>query len=205
MINAVLTGLSIHESQYVNRATFDFLLSHLGITDDLLSHEEKIRVMEGSVITLKHKDFASHKKFFTWFQGHIEDEEAEVGLDDPGIMAVVPALKRIFLRFKNVKPTQRSGFQDRNPEFEIQHPMTFLLRLFDENMQICKPIMSQITVDLIRYIQHCYHNEDADERSLSKLKMEVNNFFLQIKDELITVWNALGEYLSGENADEQDE
>jgi hypothetical protein len=74
-INAILSGLSIYESQYVNRSTFDFLLSHLSITDEFLSLEEKIRLMEGSVLTLKHKDFASHKKFFTWFQSHIEDDE----------------------------------------------------------------------------------------------------------------------------------
>ena len=89
----------------MNRSTFDFLLSHLPITEDFLSLEEKIRLMEGAVMTLKHKDFASHKKFFTWFQGHIEDEEMIVGLDDPGVMSIVPALKRIFLRFRNVKPT----------------------------------------------------------------------------------------------------
>ena len=95
---------------YVNRATFDFLITHLPIVSDLLSDEEKIRVLEAALLNLKLRDFATHKKFFAWFMGHLDDEEAEPDPEDPAIRAIVPALKRIFLRFKNVRPQSTSGF-----------------------------------------------------------------------------------------------
>lgn len=61
-------------------------------------------MLEGALLNLKLRDFASHKKFFAWFQGHLDDEEAEPVADDPALLAIVPALKRIFTRFKNVRP-----------------------------------------------------------------------------------------------------
>ena len=114
VINAILKGLSIQDNMdnpvYVNRATFDFLITHLPMTCDLLSDEEKIRLLEAALLNLKLRDFASHKKFFAWFMGHLDDEEVEPPADDPAIKAIVPALKRIFLRFKNVRPQSTSGF-----------------------------------------------------------------------------------------------
>lgn len=89
---------------YINRATFDFLNTHFPITSDLLSDEEKIRILEGALLNLKLRDFASHKKFFAWFQGHLEEVDDEPTLDDPALRTVVPALKRIFERFRNVRP-----------------------------------------------------------------------------------------------------
>lgn len=65
------------------------------ITGDVNTMEEKIRLVEGALLTLKLKDFASLKKFFTWFCGHI-DEDTPCSEDDPAITAVVPALKRTF-------------------------------------------------------------------------------------------------------------
>ena len=40
--------------------------------------------------------------------------------------------------------------------------------------------------------------EDLERRSLEKLKAEVNNYFMMIKSELQIVWNALGDYLTGD-------
>jgi len=66
--NALLAGLSIvNQDVYVNRAVFDFLLSHMPITGNLNSDEEFINIVEGALLTLVKKDFASLKKFFTWF------------------------------------------------------------------------------------------------------------------------------------------
>lgn len=114
MINAIVKGLSIQDNMdnpvYINRATFDFLISHVPMSTELLSDEEKIRLLESALLNLKLRDFASHKKFFTWFMGHLDDEEVEPPDDDPAIKAIVPALKRIFLRFRNVRPISTSGF-----------------------------------------------------------------------------------------------
>ena len=69
VINALLSGLDIIDNRevYVNRATFDFLISHIQLTSDINSHEENVRLIEGALLTLKKRDFASLKKFFTWF------------------------------------------------------------------------------------------------------------------------------------------
>lgn len=42
--------------------------------------------------------------------------------------------------------------------------------------------------------------EDLERRSLDKLQAEVNNYFMMIKSELHIVWNALGDYLTGESS-----
>ncbi len=57
--------------------------------------------MEGALMTLVKKDFASLKKFFTWFQGHF-DEDSEQIKDDPSIRYVIPAIKRILQKFYKV-------------------------------------------------------------------------------------------------------
>ena len=68
VVNALLTGLTLGENPiYVNRATFDFLITHMPITGQMLTEEEKIRILEGAFLNLKYRDFASHKKFFAWF------------------------------------------------------------------------------------------------------------------------------------------
>lgn len=108
LINALIKGLSIQDNMdnpvYVNRATFDFLITHMPISSELLSDEEKVRLLESALLNLKLRDFASHKKFFTWFMGHLDDDEVEPPDDDPAVRAIVPALKRIFLRFRSVRP-----------------------------------------------------------------------------------------------------
>ena len=112
MINALLAGLDIIDNTvYVNRATFDFLISHIHLSSDINQYEESVRLVEGALLTLKKRDFASLKKFFTWFQGHLEDDETKPAKDDPAIRTVIPAFKRLFKRFKNVKPIDPSGFQ----------------------------------------------------------------------------------------------
>ena len=205
VINALTKGLSISDNLdnpvYVNRATFDFLSTQLPITTKALSDEEKIRLLEAALLNLKLRDFASHKKFFTWFMGHLDDEEVEPSDDDPAIRAIVPALKRIFERFKNVRPQSTSGYQleQARYHFEIHTPVALLVTLFDQNLVVARPIIRQTTVELVRFIQHFYQMEDLERRSLEKLQAEVNNFFVMIKSELQIVWNALGDYLTGEN------
>jgi len=58
---------SVSQDVYVNRAVFDFLLSHMPITSAINNEEESINIVEGALMTLVKKDFASLKKFFTWF------------------------------------------------------------------------------------------------------------------------------------------
>ena len=139
---------------YVNRATFDFLITHMPINSDFLSDEEKIRLLESALLNLKLRDFASHKKFFAWFMGHLDDDEEEPPADDPAIRCIVPALKRIFLRFKNVRPQSTSGFATEQARytFEIHTPVALLVTLFDQNLIVARPIIRQTTVDLVRFI-----------------------------------------------------
>ena len=78
--------------------------------------------------------------------------------------------------------------------------MALLVTLFDQNLVVARPIIRQTTVELVRFIQHFYQMEDLERRSLEKLKAEVNNYFMMIKSELQIVWNALGDYLTGESS-----
>ena len=97
--NALLFGLESDKSQLVNRATLDFLISHMPINGIegskvvLNMKEEKIRLMEGALITLVIQDFACIKKFFTWFLEDNDEYDEELDFeDDEAIKTVIPAL-----------------------------------------------------------------------------------------------------------------
>jgi hypothetical protein len=67
------------------------------ITSNVNSKEEKIRLVEGALMTLVIQDFACVKKFFTWFLEHLDlEDEEEIAEDDESMTTVIPALKRIF-------------------------------------------------------------------------------------------------------------
>jgi hypothetical protein len=71
------------------------------ITSDVNSKEEKIRLVEGALMTLVIQDFACVKKFFTWFLDHLDlEDDDEIDENDEAITTVIPALQRIFERFK---------------------------------------------------------------------------------------------------------
>ena len=84
VVNAILSGLHTRSDNLVIRATFDFLISHIEIDSDFLEKEERVRLVEGTLLTLMVRDFASHKKFFNWFLAHLDDED-EVSKDDPAV------------------------------------------------------------------------------------------------------------------------
>jgi hypothetical protein len=67
------------------------------ITSNVNSKEEKIRLVEGALMTLVIQDFACVKKFFTWFLEHLDlEDEEEIAEDDESMTTVIPALQRIF-------------------------------------------------------------------------------------------------------------
>lgn len=94
MIQALLAGLQIGagNENYVNRATLDFMISHLPINGPMLTPEERVVLVEGTMQTLPKRDFATLKKFDTWFCGHLNEDKSNYD-DDPAIVAAVQALK----------------------------------------------------------------------------------------------------------------
>lgn len=63
VINALIAGLSTKEKQiYVNRATLDFLISHMPISSKINSIEENIRLVGSVTEAYTKKDFATLNK-----------------------------------------------------------------------------------------------------------------------------------------------
>lgn len=63
VINALMSGLSIVEPQvYVNRATLDFLISHMPINSEINSIPENVRLVECATLAYTKKDFATLNK-----------------------------------------------------------------------------------------------------------------------------------------------
>jgi len=101
--NALLAGLStLNQTVYVNRAVLDFLVSHMPITSAINTEQESINLMEGALMTLVKKDFASLKKFFNWFMEHLSYSNLKPTANDPCIRFVNPALRTIFKKFYKV-------------------------------------------------------------------------------------------------------
>ncbi len=88
MINALLTGLHDLEQNLVVRATFDFLISHIKINGDFLLEQESVKLVEGALLTLTERDFASQKKFFKWCFEHLEEKATK---EDPAVGSCIDA------------------------------------------------------------------------------------------------------------------
>jgi len=59
-----------------------------------------VTLVEAVLYLITKKDFACLKKFSTWLLSHLDDEEDDVDYsaipEDPAILAIIPALQRIF-------------------------------------------------------------------------------------------------------------
>lgn len=63
VINALTSGLQLTEINYVNRATLDFLISHMPLKDEHINtKDEKIRLVESASLTYTNRDFATLNK-----------------------------------------------------------------------------------------------------------------------------------------------
>ena len=115
VINALLAGLHTRDDNLVIRSTFDFMISHIEIESDFIEKEERVRLVEGALLTLMIIDFASHKKFFSWFLTHLEEMEGNVNREEPAIEACIEAYKRILKRYKNHSQKKR-GLMAKNDD-----------------------------------------------------------------------------------------
>ena len=75
------------------------MITHIPITGNVNTLEENIRLVEGALMTLYRRDFAYLKKFFTWFLGHLEDEDSRPSQKDPAIETLVYSLRCMFIKF----------------------------------------------------------------------------------------------------------
>lgn len=201
--NALLAGLSIDgQDIYTNRAVFDFLNSHMPITSPINSFEESVNIVEGALLTLVKKDFASLKKFHTWFLGHIDDASGVPVESDPAINFVTSALKTILWKFTSVKTDQkvvinRMGIQERSL-WTINTPIQIMINLLSDNSAIMEPILSAISVDLLNYIRYFSKENQIDTQTVEKFKTYVVNLFQMIISELGWGWMQLCNLLNDE-------
>lgn len=99
VINAIITGLSNEESKLVNRATLDFLVSHMPLNSEINSIKENIRLTEHAIQLYTQRglgDFAVLAKITNWLFEHIEEDEIDD--KDMSIISIVGSLKNMFKR-----------------------------------------------------------------------------------------------------------
>jgi hypothetical protein len=90
VINALMSGLSIVEPQvYVNRATLDFMVSHMPINSEINSILENVRLVECATLAYTKKDFATLNKISNWLFGHLDEDEEDCDPKDPTIITIV--------------------------------------------------------------------------------------------------------------------
>jgi hypothetical protein len=129
------------------------------------SLEENIRIVEAALLTTKNKDHNTQKKFLSWFCGPI-DEESDLPVEkaNPAVQAVVPALKRILKRFHHVTIKQKSGFATFGAgahSFDQNTPMEILCTLFSGCEQLKEPVLQEIAVELIEYLQYFFGSDGS--------------------------------------------
>jgi len=102
VINALNACLSNDIDQvYTQRATLDFMISHMPISSEINSIEENIKLAESAIQTFVKRDFAINAKIGNWLFEHIEDDHIDDC--DPAIIAIVEALKNLFTMSMDMK------------------------------------------------------------------------------------------------------
>ena len=145
--NTILNCLS-DNNVYVNWLALDFIISHMPINSDINTSDINITLVEAVLQLITKKDFACLKKFSTWLLSHLDDEDEEdVDLvklrADPSILAINPALQRIFSkRYETEK--------------EAIKPITIMQILLNENSMITDAIMEELTIFIIYYLKDYY-------------------------------------------------
>ena len=90
VVNALVSGLQIEgNTNYVNRATLDFLISHMPISSQINSIDELIRLVESVSLAYTKKDFATLNKLQNWLFEHFDEEEDSIKDTDPTIITIV--------------------------------------------------------------------------------------------------------------------
>ena len=177
------------------------------IVSAINSDEENIKILEGALLTLVRKDFASLKKFYTWFQGHLEEDLVEIDAQDPSIKFAIPALSQIFQRFYSVQLKQdvtinEKGQQEKNL-MTVNLPIQTLIFLLQDNSVSTRPILNSISVELVKYVRHFYA-VDMEKDSRDRFRSLVTNLFQMVASEINCFWTALRSLLQKEvqNLDE---
>jgi hypothetical protein len=106
-MNALVFGLTGENGQKkvaIQRATLDFLVSHLPIIGKAIGEKERVELTKGALIALGNKDFATTKKVFDWTLSHLDAEEYEEELvnrvekngGDIAVKTIIQAFVAIF-------------------------------------------------------------------------------------------------------------
>jgi hypothetical protein len=164
VINALISGLQLTESNYVNRATLDFLISHMPLKEDINTIQEKIRLVERASLTYTKKDFATLNKLQNWLFEHFDEEEEEIDSQDPTIIAIVESQKNLFQqsmdpknkeKMKNMK-TGLAGQSNQQSEYRqlMNNPILILLRIMSDENGTTVPILKNLSSHLIKFIRY---------------------------------------------------
>lgn len=170
VINALVSGLQLTEINYVNRATLDFLISHMPLKDEQINTEdEKIRLVESASLTYTNRDFATLNKLQHWLFEQYEEEE--IDLNDPTVIAIVESQKNLFRQSMDPKIKERVRHMQRgmkigqNQQSEyrmlMNNPILILLRIMSDENGITVPILKSISIHLIEFIK--YHLPNVSE------------------------------------------
>jgi len=177
VINALMSGLSIVEPQvYVNRATLDFMISHMAINTEINSITENVRLVECATLAYTKKDFATLNKISNWLFGHLDEDEDECDSRDPTIITIVESQKNLFRQSMDVKLTgqvnqnkfgvdQVKGNQANSIDKLINNPILILLRILSDEQNTTEPILKKLSIHLIKFIRFHLINRNADQKS----------------------------------------
>ena len=161
---------------YVNRATLDFMISHMAINTEINSITENVRLVECATLAYTKKDFATLNKISNWLFGHLDEDEDECDSRDPTIITIVESQKNLFRQSMDVKLTgqvnqnkfgvdQVKGNQANSIDKLINNPILILLRILSDEQNTTEPILKKLSIHLIKFIRFHLINRNADQKS----------------------------------------
>lgn len=182
VVNAVIQCLE-DDLVFTQRCTFDFLTSHMPLQSDILSHNEKVCIVEAGCYLLLKKNDTIIRRLYSWVLGHAKSEEGTEAMSplktDIALKVFIKAMQNLF---KTVPEDAKSA----------KAPLQIVKTIFDDNEGLTERLLPEIASTIVKYLEMYKEGRDFSE--------ELSGFgakFLSTDiKHLILIWQALGSELS---------
>ena len=182
VVNALIQCLE-DDSVYTQRCAFDFLMGHMPLQSDILSHNEKVCIVEAGCHLLLKKNDAVIRRLYSWVLGHMRADEQGESMTliktDITLKIFIKAMKNLFKVVPEDAKTAKA-------------PLQITKTVFDENEGLTERLLPEIASTIVKYLE--MYNEDYPfSRDLTEFGIK---FLSTDNKHLILIWQALGSELS---------
>lgn len=189
-MNALHAGLSVAEFEQVQvqRATLDFIISHMPIRSPINSIRENARLAESAIYLYNRRDFAVVDKIKTWLFEHIiedddSDDDDQIDECDPCIISIVQAIKNMLVTSMDIENQEAVDSQ------VVNNPMQVLMKIFNDERRSMENTLKHLAVPLMQFIK--FHTINKNIELNRGFKQNLNHLLDQISWKFAAILRSL--------------